>query len=63
MENALDVALNDEELSEEIHLVTELIVVASQAPGELEQAVIDDALGVEPVRPPFPGQRLPTLER
>jgi len=45
--NALDVELQDDEAIDEIRLVTELMVVASMAPGELEQDVIDDALGVE----------------
>ena len=57
MDDALDVELNDAELIEEIRLVTELMVVASMAPGELEQDVIDDALGVEHVRPRLPSQR------
>ena len=50
MGNALDVELQDEETGEEIRLVTELMVVATMAPGELEQDVIDEALGVEPPR-------------
>ena len=58
MDDALDVQLNDQLLVEEIHLVTELIVVATLAPGDLEQDVIDDVLGVHPVRGFFPQQRL-----
>ena len=57
MGNALDVELHDEETVEEIRLVTELMVVAASAPGELEQDVIDDALGVEDAQRPFPNQR------
>lgn len=50
MDDALDVELNDDELQSEIRMVTELMVVAALAQGELEQDVIDDALGVAPVR-------------
>ncbi len=57
MGNALDVELQDEDTVEEIRLVTELMVVAASAPGELEQDVIDDALGVEDSQRPFPNQR------
>jgi len=56
VDDALDVDLQDEELGAEIRLVTELMVVAALTPGELEQAVIDDALGVRP-RPALPRQR------
>jgi hypothetical protein len=57
MDDALDVELHDQQLIDEIRLVTELIVVASMAPGELEQTVIDDVLGVRPVKSLFPQQR------
>jgi|1186.fasta_scaffold103449_2 hypothetical protein len=57
MDDALDVELHDAELIDEIRLVTELMVVASMAPGELEQEVIDDALGVEQEHPRLPSQR------
>lgn len=57
MDDALDVELHDAELIDEIRLVTELMVVAAMAPGELEQEVIDEALGVEPVHPRLPSQR------
>jgi hypothetical protein len=53
--DALDVELQDDDAIDEIRLVTELMVVASMAPGELEQDVIDDALGVDPGR--MPSQR------
>jgi hypothetical protein len=46
MSDALDVDLDDHDAIDEIRLVTELMVVASMAPGELEQSVIDDALGL-----------------
>ena len=57
MEDGLDVELHDEVLVGEIRLVTELMVVATLAPGELEQDVIDDVLGVKPVKRLFPQQR------
>jgi hypothetical protein len=56
MENALDVELQDPVLDDEIRLVTELMVVAALTPGELEQDVIDEALGVHPT-PTLPRQR------
>jgi hypothetical protein len=58
MGNALDVELQDEETGEEIRLVTELMVVAAQTSGDLEQDVIDDALGVHPERRRLPTQRI-----
>ncbi len=57
MDNGLDVELHDPEMVDEIRLVTELMVVAAMAPGELEQDVIDRALGIEPPR------RLPPQRR
>ena len=48
MENALDVELEDPVLEDEIRLVTELMVVAAATPGELEQEVIDETLGLDP---------------
>ena len=53
MENPLDVELTDPVLDDEIRLVTELMVVATMAPGELEQQVIDETLGVRPSRMPL----------
>ena len=53
MENPLDVELKDQVLDDEIRLVTELMVVATMAPGELEQTVIDETLGVQPGRMPL----------
>jgi hypothetical protein len=55
--DALDVELQDDEAIDEIRLVTELMVVASMAPGELEQDVIDDALGVDQTPGRMPSQR------
>lgn len=60
MNDALDVELSDPEAIDEIRLVTELMVVASMAPGELEQRVIDDALGLSFGGDPLPGQRRPS---
>ncbi len=57
MGNALDVELQDAETGEEIRLVTELMVVAAMSTGELEQGVIDDALGVQHDPRTFPNQR------
>lgn len=57
MSDPLDVDLQDEETGEEIRLVTELMVVAAMSSGELEQEVIDDALGVEHDPRTFPSQR------
>jgi hypothetical protein len=56
MENPLDVELTDKVLDDEIRLVTELMVVATMAPGDLEQEVIDETLGVGP-KDVFPLQR------
>ncbi|MEP7091513.1 MAG: hypothetical protein ABI776_15550 [Nocardioidaceae bacterium] len=47
MSNALDVDMQDHDTIDEIRLVTELMVVASMAAGDLDQDVIDDALGLE----------------
>ena len=57
MGDALDVELQDDQTVEEIRLVTELMVVAALASGELDQDVIDEALGVDRTPGPFPTQR------
>ena len=57
MDDPRQVELPETQLIDEIRLVTELMVVASLAPGELEQQVIDDVLGVHPVKSLFPRQR------
>ena len=59
MSDALDVELQDEEAIQEIRLVTELMVVASMAPDELEQNVIDEALGLHSPADALPAQRRP----
>ena len=56
----LDLQLHDPVLVDEIRLVTELILVATSAPGQLEQQVIDRVLGVDPVERRFPEQRRAT---
>lgn len=40
--------LNDEQLEEEIRLVGDLVLAASQCEGHLSQEQIDDVLGVGP---------------
>lgn len=57
MNDVVDVGLHDEEAVDEIRLVTELMVVASVAPGDLDQDVIDGALGLEPTERTLPTQR------
>jgi hypothetical protein len=57
MGKAVDVDVGDQRTVDELRLVTELIVLATMAPGALEQSVIDDVLGVHPVRSFFPQQR------
>jgi len=57
MSEAPDTELQDEQMVEEIHLVTELMVLASMTSGELDQEVIDNALGIERASRPFPTQR------
>jgi hypothetical protein len=60
MTDALDVELHDQDTLDEIRLVTELMVVASMAPGELEEGVVDEALGLPARRSGFPAQRRPS---
>ncbi len=55
----LGTGLEDEDTREEIRMVTELMVVAAMAPGELEQDVIDTALGLHGAVEGFPSQRRP----
>ena len=58
MDDPLDIELQDPVLGDEIRMVTHLMVVASQVPGDLDQEAIDIALGVEPP-PRLPLQRGP----
>ena len=57
MSDALDTDLRDDQMVDEIRLVTELMVIASMTPGELDQDVIDGALGIESSSAAFPVQR------
>jgi hypothetical protein len=63
MSDALDVDLRDDQMVDEIRLVTELMVIASMNPGELDQDVIDQALGVTRTPSDFPAQRSADDER
>ena len=63
MSDALDVDLRDDQMVDEIRLVTELMVIASMTPGELDQDVIDQALGVIRASSEFPAQRSSDDER
>ena len=45
MNDALDLDLNDADLSDEIRLVAELMVAAAQSPSPLSQTEIDAVLG------------------
>jgi hypothetical protein len=58
-DDLLDVEIQDPVTVAEIRLVTELMVVASMAPGSLEQDVIDGALGLERRPRSMPAQRRP----
>lgn len=51
MNDALDVNLHDTELRNEIQLVADLMVVASESCGPMDQRLIDQVLGVTPARP------------
>ena len=55
-----DLRLHDPVLADEIRLVTELMLVATAAPGDLEQQVIDRVLGVDPAERHLPEQRRAT---
>jgi hypothetical protein len=51
MNDALNVDLQDTELDREIALVADLMVVASETEGALDQHTIDAVLGVIPRQP------------
>jgi hypothetical protein len=51
MANVCDVELHDFERFEEIELLGELIVLASESLGALDVAAIDETLGVHPALP------------
>jgi hypothetical protein len=54
MSHAFDVELRDDEQIDEIELLTELMVLASETQGALDLSTIDATLGLER---PFPEQR------
>jgi hypothetical protein len=56
MSSPLDVELQDDEQLDEIRLLGELMVLASESQGALDLTTIDAGLGVR--RPALPGQRL-----
>jgi hypothetical protein len=45
-----DPSLNDEQLEDEIRLVGDLVLAASQHQGRLSQDEVDEILGLQPVR-------------
>ena len=47
MSGIFDIVLGDEETVSEMRLVTELMVVASLVPGDLDAEVVDGALGLD----------------
>lgn len=58
MMSSFDVDLNDDELNDEIQLLAELMVIASESSTALDPRVVDETLGVHPeVGPSFPSQR------
>jgi hypothetical protein len=54
MNDPLDVNLHDMELIDEIQLYGDLMVMASESVGPLDQGVIDRALGVTSASSPHP---------
>jgi hypothetical protein len=48
--------LDDDELAEEIVLYGDLVVAASEAPGDLTLREIDELLGLEEASPPVTGR-------
>ncbi len=48
MDDDLEPYAHDQNLLDEIHLLTELVIAATNNIGQLSQARIDDILGVEP---------------
>jgi hypothetical protein len=57
MSGSVEGHLHDQVTTDEIRLVTELMVAASMAQGDLEQQVIDGALGLHPSPESVPAQR------
>lgn len=58
MTSSLDVDLNDDELTDEIRLLAELMVIASESSTVLDPHVIDATLGVRPEPTSLPLQRV-----
>jgi hypothetical protein len=52
MDDRLDVQPQDEDVLEEIELISNLMIAASEASGPLPQAAIDTILGVQAERRP-----------
>lgn len=52
MDDRLDVQPHDDDVLEEIEMISNLMIAASEASGPLPQAIIDTILGI-------PGQRRP----
>ncbi|MGA9344247.1 MAG: hypothetical protein WBV37_04010 [Nocardioidaceae bacterium] len=50
MDDDLDPYAHDQDLLDEIHLLTELVIAATNNIGQLPQVRIDDILGVESAR-------------
>ena len=58
MMSSFDVDLNDDELNDEIQLLAELMVIASESSAALDPRIVDETLGVHPeAGPSFPTQR------
>lgn len=51
MNDQLDVSVHDTEVLSEIEMMTNLIIATSETEGPLEQARIDEILGVTPTIP------------
>ncbi len=60
LQDVLDLMIRDKETVGELRLVTALLVVASSAPGRLDQDVIDAALGIERAPRTLPAPRSPS---
>jgi hypothetical protein len=57
MSDTLDVDLQDDEQSDEIQLLAELMVLASECSGALDERTIDETLGLTETKKPLPFQR------
>jgi hypothetical protein len=52
VDDRLDVQPHDEEVLEEIELISNLMIAASETPGPLPQSMIDSILGIPAQRRP-----------